>query len=146
MEDAAGQVDSPFEKEIYDFLIQNDFSVKCQWPVGHYFIDLVVQGVDKRVAIECDGDRYHPPEKLAADMERQAVLQRLGWKFIRVRGSEFYRRKSATQKNILEQLEKAGVQPILRDSHSIPHTEDSGLLSRIKLKASQLDTPVAQVN
>jgi very-short-patch-repair endonuclease len=143
MEDAVNKVGSPFETEIYNFLVQNGFEVKCQWPVGHYFIDLVVSGVGKRIAIECDGDRFHPPEQLVADMERQAVLQRLGWKFIRIRGSEFYRRKESTLKNLLGQLERAGIQPALSASGLVSPFEHSELLSRVKLKASEfLDSAV----
>jgi hypothetical protein len=46
--------------------------------------------------LKCDGDRFHPIEKLAEDMARQAVLERLGWKFIRIRGSQFFRDREQT--------------------------------------------------
>ncbi|WP_406707183.1 hypothetical protein [Tunturiibacter gelidoferens] len=32
----------------------------------------------ERLAVECDGDRFHTLETLQSDMERQAVLERLG--------------------------------------------------------------------
>ena len=45
---------------------------------------MVVEGAnDERLAIECDGDRYHGPDKWADDMQRQRVLERAGWVFWR---------------------------------------------------------------
>src|SRR5581483_11263895 len=81
------RVESEFEREVMRRLIVQGYDVHPQWQVGHFRIDLVVAGGGKRLAVECDGDRYHPPEKLADDLERQAILQRLGWTFVRIRGS-----------------------------------------------------------
>jgi len=33
------------------------------------------------LAIECAGDRFHGIDELPDDMARQAVLERMGWKF-----------------------------------------------------------------
>jgi very-short-patch-repair endonuclease len=33
---------------------------------------------DVRLAIECDGDEYHGPDKRAHDMNRQRILKRAG--------------------------------------------------------------------
>jgi len=41
--------------------------------------------------LECDGDNFQDQERLRENMERQAILERLGWKFVRVRGSLFFR-------------------------------------------------------
>ena len=45
------------------------------------------------------------------DMERQSILERLGWKFIRVRGSEYYRRPAQTIARIVSELNAAGIEP-----------------------------------
>jgi len=63
------------------------------------------------VAIECDGDRWHPPEKLPEDLARQAVLERLGWRFIRIRGSEFYQNPHGALERVFEQLRSRGIEP-----------------------------------
>lgn len=68
-------------------LRQRGYRVTRQWKVGHFRIDLVVAGMKDRLAIGCDGEKYHPIEKLQEDMVRQAMLERLGWKFVRSRGS-----------------------------------------------------------
>ena len=55
-----------------------------QWRVGAFRIDLwSSKGMARRLAIECDGDRYHPLEKLPGDMDRQSVLERMGWIYSR---------------------------------------------------------------
>jgi hypothetical protein len=72
---------------------------------GAFRIDLVVEGEGKRLAIECDGDRYQPLEKLSEDMDRQSILEGMGWIFTRIRSSEFLRNPSRTMKPIFEKLE-----------------------------------------
>ena len=45
---------------------------------------MVVEGVgDVRLAIECDGDEYHGPDRWQHDMSRQRILERAGWVFWR---------------------------------------------------------------
>lgn len=102
------KVQSPFEREVLEYLTHAGFKVIAQHPVGSYRIDLVVEGLKQRVAIECDGDRYHPPEKWPEDLERQRILERLGWRFIRIRGSSFYRDRDGTMTMVIEELGKLG--------------------------------------
>lgn len=99
-----GKTESPFEREVLKRLTDAGFKVKTQWQVGYFRIDMVVEGGGKRLAVECDGDRYHPMEKLAEDMDRQAILERLGWQFVRIRGSSFYRDKELSMKPVFARL------------------------------------------
>src|SRR5467141_668196 len=55
---------SAFEREVMKRLSAAGYRVAPQWRVGAFRIDLVVEGDGRRLAIECDGDRYHPLEKL----------------------------------------------------------------------------------
>jgi very-short-patch-repair endonuclease len=100
------RVESELERQVLRHLVQLNYRVRPQWPVGHYRIDLVVEGGSKRLAIECDGDRWHPPEKLAEDLERQAILERLGWTFVRVRGTEFFRAPDQALEPVFEMLHR----------------------------------------
>jgi very-short-patch-repair endonuclease len=54
--------------------------VRSQVRVGndnhHYRIDLVVDGPESRIAVECDGERWHGEERWHADRARQEVLER----------------------------------------------------------------------
>ena len=78
LETADERVESPFEADVLRRLRIAGFKVTAQWKVGFYRIDLVVEGKGGRLAIECDGDRWHPLDNLEVDMARQAVLERLG--------------------------------------------------------------------
>ena len=57
------------------------------------------------MAIECDGDRYYPLDKLPEDMDRQSVLERMGWIFTRIRSSEFFRSPARAMKPVFEKLQ-----------------------------------------
>src|SRR6185437_5097401 len=97
-------------------------------------IDLVVEGARDRLAIECDGDRFHTIENLQADMERQAVLERLGWRFIRVRGSEFFRNPERALVPLYERLERMGIEPAVNDTAP----PDSQLSKRVIAEARRI--------
>jgi very-short-patch-repair endonuclease len=105
--------ESPFERELFDELTQRGFRVKPQVGVGQYRIDMVVEGHnDSRLAIECDGDRYHGPEKWNDDMQRQRVLERAGWVFWRCFASAFIRRRKDVLDDLLKTLSERGIEPI----------------------------------
>ncbi len=105
------KAESPFEHEVLEHLTRAGFKVIAQYPVGSYRIDLVVESSNKKVAIECDGDRFHPSEKWPEDLERQRILERIGWRFIRIRGSSFYRDRDGTMIEVIKELEKLGIRP-----------------------------------
>lgn len=107
----AEKAESPFEREVVEWLARAGYRLRSQLRVGGRRIDIVVEGGGKRVAVECDGDRWHPLERIQEDLERQAVLERLGWTFVRIRGSEFYRDREATMMRVVEQLKRLGVVP-----------------------------------
>jgi very-short-patch-repair endonuclease len=105
------QTESELERLVLRWLVQAGYRVKTQWPVGAYRLDLVVEGNNKRLAIECDGDRYHTQENLAEDMGRQAILERLGWRFARIRGSEFFRNPDKTMDAVFARLRNMDIPP-----------------------------------
>jgi very-short-patch-repair endonuclease/DNA polymerase III delta prime subunit len=115
-----GKTESPFEREVLRRLTDAGYRVTSQWRVGYYRIDMVVEGAGRRLAIECDGDRYHPLEKLADDMARQAILERLGWQFVRIRGSAFYRNPHLALQPVFERLDEVGILPEPETDRSLP--------------------------
>jgi very-short-patch-repair endonuclease len=105
IEEKEKRTQSAFEREVMKRLLAAGFRVTPQWRVGAFRIDLVVEGDGRRLAIECDGDRYHPLEKLSEDMERQSVLERMGWIFTRIRGTEFFRNPDRAMKPVFDKIQ-----------------------------------------
>ena len=78
---------------------------------------MVVEGENgARLAIECDGDRYHGPEQWRQDMNRQRVLERVGWRFWRCFASSFYRDTDALVTDLFDTLSRMGIAPARGDS------------------------------
>jgi superfamily I DNA and/or RNA helicase/very-short-patch-repair endonuclease len=138
MGEQAQKVESEFERQVFERLVQAGYRVITQWPVGAYRIDMVVEGNGKRLAIECDGDRWHTQENLEEDMLRQAILERLGWRFVRIRGSLFFRNPQQAMEIIFAKLRTLG---ILAAQTGIPvgATQDGkDLKARIIRRADEL--------
>ncbi|AYD39144.1 hypothetical protein D4Z93_00625 [Clostridium fermenticellae] len=81
---------SKFQKDVYNMLIDEGYFITPQVQVGEYKIDLVVEDEKSRMAIICDGDAAGDGLDWRSSIERQLNLERLGWKFCRIRGTEFY--------------------------------------------------------
>ncbi len=133
------QTESEFEKLVLRRLIQADYRVIPQWPVGAYRIDLVVEGNGKRLAVECDGDRWHPREKLEEDMARQAILERLGWRFVRIRGSQFFRNPDQAMQVVFSRLQALDIPPEGNTSSgNDADKQGKALKERIERRAAEL--------
>ena len=135
--------ESPFEMEVMKILLAESYKVIPQFKVGSYRIDMVVQYRDKKIALECDGERFHTSDNLNNDLARQAILERLGWRFIRIRGSEYYRYPEQTMKNVLDSLLKYGIHPSYEDVESDSQENDT-LLNVVKIKASEFRNEVVE--
>ena len=85
--------ESWFEVDVALELLRKDFTVLAQHEVAGKRIDLVVEGGQARLAVECDGDNWHGADRYEADMQRQRQLERCSWEFFRVRESAFYSNK-----------------------------------------------------
>ncbi|GAA2280881.1 very short patch repair endonuclease [Actinomadura luteofluorescens] len=109
--DLEARCDSDFERRLLRMLLARDYLVTPQYPVGNLRIDLVVRGGGQKLAIECDGDRFHGPDQWEDDLRRQTVLERLGWRFWRVRGSAFYRDPEAAASSLWPLLDSLGITP-----------------------------------
>ena len=104
--------ESNFEREMFDAITERGYRVLPQVGVGNYRIDLVVEGQGrKRLAIECDGDQYHGPDKWMQDLGRQRVLERAGWKFWRCWGSSFARDRKECLADLVARLNSEGITP-----------------------------------
>ncbi|KAA6182736.1 DUF3320 domain-containing protein [Thiohalocapsa marina] len=105
--------ESGFERAVCERLLEANYRVRAQVRVGPYRIDLVVEGADdRRLAIELDGDHWHGPEQWAYDMARQSTLERAGWTFWRVFGSQWITDAEYWWQHLLQRLQVMGIEPI----------------------------------
>ena len=145
------KADSPFEIEVGERIIKRGYKVIPQFhPFPNdfnYRIDLVIQGDNNRVAVECDGDRYHGIERWEYDQRREAQLRRAGWKFWRISGSAFYRDKDSALEGLWQFLDEEGINKVTawkgkptdeqRESHFADQEAKATLHSSIDNLSSQ---------
>jgi len=117
VEDLRKLCESPFELNVYDCLVERGYCIIPQVRFGPYRIDMVAEGVnDARLAIECDGDRHHGPDKWLEDSQRQRVLERAGWVFWRCFASAWTRRREELLRDLLSTMHRLGIEPSTPES------------------------------
>ena len=84
-----GKVDSQFEADVADALRQQGLRVLHQYPACGFNVDLLAEREEDgvRILVECDGERFHLDEHgrlRIEDIERQAILERAGWRVLRI--------------------------------------------------------------
>lgn len=104
---------SEFSLEVGNLIIDKGYQVIPEYPVIGRRIDLVIQGENARLAVECDGDQYHTLEKWEEDQARERQLRRAGWIFWRLTGSAFYRHKENALESLWKKLDELGIKPII---------------------------------
>lgn len=99
---------SQFERDVVQAIVDRDqtLTVTTQVEALGYAIDVVVEdGHGHRLAVECDGDRWHSSsEQIRSDLYRQRTLENIGWRFHRFLASEWYDDPSAHLDAILDEL------------------------------------------
>jgi very-short-patch-repair endonuclease len=118
--------ESWFEVDVALELLRRKYRVCPQYDVAGYRIDLVLEG---RLAVECDGDAWHGPERYERDMVRQRQLERAGFSFVRVRESEFYANRARSVRTIVEECGRLDIRPIDQHVAASPEiTEQEGTI------------------
>ena len=103
--------ESWFELDVFIRLASRDYRVLPQYELGGYRIDLVVEGMESRIAVECDGDHWHGAEQYEQDTARQRDLERCGLKFCRIRESAFRLDPEDALEEVWTTLEREQVYP-----------------------------------
>lgn len=123
--------DSLFEQRVYLDLKERGYQVVPQWEALGRRIDLVVVGDTSRLAVECDGDFWHGPEKYEEDLARERDLERVGWSFFRIRGSDYHRDPGRALEPLWLELESRGIRP------------QSGEVDKTVFSSRSVFTPIA---
>jgi very-short-patch-repair endonuclease len=103
--------ESWFEVDVALELLRKDYTVVAQYEFAGKRIDLVVEGGQARLAVECDGDHWHGADRYEADMQRQRDLERCQWEFFHVREATFYANKDNALLGLWRALEERGIFP-----------------------------------
>lgn len=111
--------ESWFEVDVALALLRRKYRIHPQVEVAGYRIDLVIEGLINRLAVECDGEAWHGPERFEQDMARQRQLERAGWTFVRIRESEFYANRESAVRRIADACEELGIRPIGEEESEI---------------------------
>ena len=101
---------SPFEEAVIDALSARGWQCESQWGVSGYFIDIAVRHPDHPerflAGIECDGAAWHSSRTARErDRLRQQVLEKLGWKILRIWSTDWFRRPEGTLNELIARLE-----------------------------------------
>ena len=132
--------DSDFERDVYKRLVDKGYNVTPQVKVGAFSIDLVVEGEnDKRLAIELDGDKYHPPEKWMDDWKRQRTMERVGWKFWRCWGSSYTIDPEGCIEDLIDVLNSMQIYPCKGSSGVNIYTEQRVYEKELEVENDELD-------
>lgn len=114
---------SEFETQVISALFSKGIKAIAQYPSCGYSIDCVAELNGARVAIECDGEIWHLDEHgelRAEDLFRQEVLERAGWRVLRIPYRSWRENPEMQIHRILQELEPAPpVQDEVPDAKSV---------------------------
>ena len=104
--------DSPFEKAVYDFLINKGYKVSTQVGCSGYRIDMAVKHPKLSgiyiLGIECDGATYHSAKTARErDRLRQDVLENMGWKIYRIWSTDWIKNPRSEGEKLIKAVEEA---------------------------------------
>jgi hypothetical protein len=81
-------------------------------------------------------------------MDRQSILERMGWIFTRIRSTEFFRSPDRTMKPVLEKLQSLEISPVNAKPRTTrksapppaatPQSPSQGLIERVIARAEEL--------
>jgi very-short-patch-repair endonuclease len=100
--------DSPFEQDVGEELQRRGLTVHRQVGCGGYLIDLAITDNASGkylLGVECDGATYHSAATARdRDRLRQAVLEGLGWRLVRVWSTDWVRDRAGQVNRVLAAL------------------------------------------
>ena len=103
--------DPEFTGQVLRALRKRGYRVEAGHDAGAWRLDMVVRARGRAAAIECDGSGREDEDAIRRNMERQTVLERAGWKFVRVRSADWFRRPEKTLERVCEVLAALGIAP-----------------------------------
>ena len=111
-ESPLAKTESPFEEEVYLFLVRHSVKVSKQVGCSSYRIDFGIENPKKLgsyvLAVECDGATYHSAKNARErDRLRQHELELMGWNFYRIWSTDWFRDPEGQGQKLLDAINKA---------------------------------------
>ncbi|TMC13222.1 MAG: hypothetical protein E6J41_01150 [Chloroflexi bacterium] len=106
--------DSWLELDVFLRLVDRGYRVIPQHDIAGFRVDLLVEGRNGRLAVECDGDQWRGANEFEVELARQRMLERCGLPFARVRGASFYRDPDAALEPLWAALKQYDIRPTAR--------------------------------
>lgn len=118
-----GPAESMFEEAVAEALAQKGWEVRTQVGVSGFRLDLAILHPDRAgkylCGIECDGAQYHSSATARdRDKIRQAVLEGLGWKIVRIWSTDWFRNSEQVAERVHGQIEQ-----LLREDQQLEEEE-----------------------
>jgi very-short-patch-repair endonuclease len=83
--------ESPIEEKLFKALRKEGYKPYSQTPCGKFRIDIALYIKGKKIAIECDGEKFHSsPKQLEHDERKNVYLEKHNWHVFRFEGKEIY--------------------------------------------------------
>ena len=110
-EGSLGPAENPFEEAVAEALRTKGWEVRTQIGVSGFRVDLGIVHPDYAggfiAGVECDGARYHSSATARdRDKVRQAVLEGLGWRILRVWSTDWFRSAFVVAERLQNDLEQ----------------------------------------
>jgi very-short-patch-repair endonuclease len=106
----AGLVESPFEQEVYEILLEvfDELTIQPQVKAGGFRIDFVLTlPTGHKVAIECDGKTYHSSnEAYAHDTFRQTELEHMGYTVYHIWSTKWWQDHEQEKRKFVDFVQK----------------------------------------
>ncbi len=128
----APEESSSFRKEAAEELRRRGYHVEERWPAGACRVEFAVISGRRRAAILCEGEEESRP-----DPKVQAILEDMGWMFLHLRGSEFYRSPGKAMDRLEEELRGRNILPLGEGDASIEEVRTE-LLDRVMEAAARI--------
>lgn len=105
---------SPLEEILYQKLLECNIPAERQWfeeiaPDKRYLLDFAIFCKDRRINVECDGDKYHDaPVQVHYDKARNNELESLGWAVLRYPTEKILKDMDGLMNNLIRTIDRYG--------------------------------------
>jgi superfamily I DNA and/or RNA helicase/very-short-patch-repair endonuclease len=129
------EFDSDFEKDVYERMKERGYKLSPQYPACGYRIDLALFRDNLRIGIECDGWQHYDKygNLNIDDIERQEVLERAGWKILRIPSTKYWKNPDACIDELIEEIKRV-VEEYKKYVKEGPHNEKNILEKDVENK------------